>query len=408
MSDYTFDEKHPVILPKGHVSLLLVKFQHQLLKHAGVSTLLTSLRNNFWIFGVRVLSKKVCRECVRCQRQDTRACSQIMAPLPSDRITRSLPFSVVGVDHAGPVYCHDTGSKKHYILLFTCGIIRAVHLELVPSLSLADFMLALRKFSARRGLPAVIYSDNAKTFDAASSLIKQFGPAAPVWKFSIPLAPWYGGWWERLVRSTKSALRKSLGRELVDRIQLETILVEIEGCINSRPLTYVEEHNIPLTPSHFLLGRNSPFVRVQTANTPQDKNDFCQIDKEQKFALEKFWLMWSEDYIRNLPSLGSGRSKVDLSVGSLVLIREEGKPRLKWPLGKVVKVHKGKDGLVRAVSLKTEKGELVRAVKKLHKLEVSDSVSEPPENSGEVPKSDPVMPKSRFGRPIRPRPVFDL
>ena len=408
MSDYTYNEKHPIILPKGHVSTLLVTFQHQLLKHAGVSSLLTSLRNNFWIFGVRVTSKKVCRECVLCQRQDARACSQIMAPLPSDRINRSHPFSVVGLDHAGPVYCSDTGKKKHYILLFTCGVIRAVHLELVPSLCLSDFMLAFRKFSARRGLPTVIYSDNAKTFDAACSLIKQFGPAAPSWKFSIPLAPWYGGWWERLVRSTKSALRKSLGRELVDKAHLETILVEVEACINSRPLTYVEEHNNPLTPSHFLLGRSSPFVGVQKPVSPQTRSDFCLAAKEQRVALEKFWRLWSEDYIRNLPSLGNGKSKVDLDVGSLVLVREEGKPRLKWPLGKVTKVHKGKDGLVRAVSLKTERGELMRAVKKLHKLEVTNTASEPSEISGEIPASSPEISRSRFGRPIRPRQILDL
>ena len=112
--------------------------------------------------------------------------------------------------------------------------------------------------------------------------------------------------------------------------------------------------------------------------------------------------------IRNLPTLGNGKSKVDLDGGSLVLVREEGKPRLKWPLGKVTKVHKGKDGLVRAVSLKTERGELMRAVKKLHKLEVSATASEPTEISGEIPASSPAISRSRFGRPIRPRQILDL
>lgn len=292
--NYTFNEKHPIILPKCHVTLLLVRFQHQLLKHAGVATLLTSLRCNYLIFGLRVLSKRVCRECVLCQRQDARACNQSIAPSPADRITRSHPFSVVGIDHAGPLYCQDTAGKKHYILLFTCGTIRAVHLELVPSLSLTDFMLAMRKFIARRGLPSTIYSDNAKTFEAASKLVKQFGPASPSWKFSIPLAPWYGGWWERLVRSTKSSLRKSLGRELVTRSELETILYEIEACLNSRPLTYVDEQIGPLTPSHFLLGRNSPFNIIHAGIVPQGKADFCLLDKEHRRALENFGIYGSK------------------------------------------------------------------------------------------------------------------
>ena len=424
---YTFEEKHPIILPKCHLSYLLVRFLHQFLKHAGVASLLTSLRNKYWIFGARVLSKKVCRECIHCQKQDSRACSQIMAPLPSDRISRSYPFAVVGVDHAGPLYCSDTGDKKHYILLFTCGAIRAIHLELVPALSLAAFMLALRKFSARRGLPSVIYSDNAKTFEAANSLIKQFGPAAPKWKFSVPLGPFWGGWWEILVKSTKSALKKSLGKSSVTMAELETVLAEIEACINSRPLTYLEENGNPLTPSHFLLGRSSPFVGAcfDENAIPQTPSDFYLASKEQMVALEKFWCIWSEDYIRNLPSLGNGRSKRDLQVGSIVLIRQDGKPRLKWPLGRVTRVFEGKDGLVRAVNLKTVKGEITRPVQLLHKLEVSDTVTEPTEVEVSVETSDDVDPMvsaemhsikdsqtssatSRFGRNIRPRSVLDL
>ncbi|GFR94791.1 transposon Tf2-9 polyprotein [Elysia marginata] len=76
-------------------------------------------------------------------------------------------------------------------------------------------------------------------------------------EISAPLAPWWGGWWERLIRSIKSALRKSLGQTLVTRIQLETVLLEIEACVDSRPLTYVGETEQPLTPSHFLIGRSS-------------------------------------------------------------------------------------------------------------------------------------------------------
>lgn len=368
----TYDEKHPVILPKCHISLLIVRAQHHMMKHAGVSALMTSLRGNYWMIGMRVQCKKVCHDCVLCQRQDARACSQPMAPLPIDRIQRTPPFSICGVDHAGPVYCADTGREKHYILLFTCAVVRAVHLELVSSLSLEDFMLAFRRFCSRRGVPSVIYSDNAKTFKAASSLLyKIYGQATPTWKFSAPLAPTWGGWWERLVRSTKSSLRKSLGKNLVNKRELETILFEVEACVNSRPLTYVDENSEILTPSHFLLGRRTPFASSQTGDIPQSAHDFSLKSEEQENTLNQFWNKWSEDYIRNLPLIGKGKGKMNLEVGSLVLIRDESKPRLTWPLGLVNKLFHGKDGLVRAVSLKTENGELIRAVQKLHKLEVT-------------------------------------
>ena len=52
-------------------------------------------------------------------------------PLQRDRIHPSVPFSVSGLDHKGPLYCADAGDSKKSILLFTCVVVRAVHLELV-------------------------------------------------------------------------------------------------------------------------------------------------------------------------------------------------------------------------------------------------------------------------------------
>ena len=425
LSDLSYDAKHPIVLPKCHLSLLIVRFQHDLLKHAGVSTLLTTLRNKYWIIGARPLAKKVCRSCIPCKRQDSRPCQQVGAPLPLDRIRQVHVFAVTGLDHCGPVYCKDS-NQKHYILLFTCAQVRAMHLELVCSLNVEEFMLAFRRFCARRGLPDILYSDNAKTFEASSKLIKQFGPQAPKWKNSIPLAPWYGGWWERLVRSTKSALRKTLGKALLDRSVLETVLFEVEASINSRPLTYVEEDSNPLTPSHFLLGRSSPLSSVHTDFVPKSERDFLLMKEEHSVFLDSFWTTWSEKYIRSLPSLGNGKSKMDLKVGSVVLIREEGLPRLKWPLAKVSDIIRSKDGLIRAVKLKTEKSELTRSVKKLHSLEVSEMVTPsdtpdlrsdnlPQQNTDSDPLSniedqpfDQVPVTSRSGRQIKPRSVLDL
>ena len=210
-----YDEKHPILLPKCYV-----KKRHSLLKHAGVNTLITSLRNSFWIVSVRTMAKKICKQCFDCQRQEARPVEQAVSPLPGDRVKRSLPFSVVGIDHAGPLFCSGISGKRLYTLLFTCAVIRAVHIELVDSY----FLLAFKRFSARRGQPSIVYSDNAKTFRAAHNLLQREAEhTGIVWKFSVPLAPWWGGWWERLIRSVKSALRKTLGKRLVTRIQLETI-----------------------------------------------------------------------------------------------------------------------------------------------------------------------------------------
>ena len=118
--------------------------------------------------------------------------------------------------------------------------------------------------------------------------------------------------------------------------------------------------------------------------------------------------MWCEDYVRNLPSLGKGKGKFDLKVGTIVLIRDEGKPRLKWPMGEVPELIHGKDGLVRAVYLKTEKCNLRRAVQNFHTLGVSGEENDNSEFqiSNKIQAEDHVSVRS--GKTIRPPKILDL
>ena len=255
-SELAYEEKYPLLLPCCHVTLLLVRQHHRNFGHPGVSTLMSMIRGKYWIVCLRRLAKRVKRECVpNCKRLDAKPCGQPIPPLPRLRVTRAPVFTVIGIDFAGPVYAREHPDRKLYILLFTCAVVRAVHLELTDSLSLPDFMLALRRFVARRGLPSAIFSDNAKTFIAASDRLRAaLGPNCPKFIRINPISPWWGGWWERLVGSVKVGLKKSVGKASLSRKELETTLIEAEACINSRPLTTVGDSTdslTPLTPSHF-------------------------------------------------------------------------------------------------------------------------------------------------------------
>ncbi|XP_071043021.1 uncharacterized protein [Parasteatoda tepidariorum] len=75
------------------------------------------------------------------------------------------------------------------------------------------------------------------------------------WKFIPPSAPWWGGFWERLIGILKRILRKVLGRTSLNFEQLNTVLCDCKSIINGRPLTYASEDIsdlVPLTPSMFL------------------------------------------------------------------------------------------------------------------------------------------------------------
>ena len=114
-----YDEKHPILLPKCHITYLLVKDQHELMKHARVNTLITAKRGKYWILSLKTIAKMICKVSINCQRQDRRPCQQIVSPLPEDRIKKTPPFLICGVDHAGPLFCSHTGIRKLYIALFT-------------------------------------------------------------------------------------------------------------------------------------------------------------------------------------------------------------------------------------------------------------------------------------------------
>lgn len=93
-----------------------------------------------------------------------------MGNLPSDRLNNEYqrPFSITGVDFAGPItvrhHIRCKVEKKVYLALFVCFTTKAVHVELVSDLSTEAFLRALKRYIADRGVVSKIYSDNAKNF----------------------------------------------------------------------------------------------------------------------------------------------------------------------------------------------------------------------------------------------------
>ena len=167
-------------------------------------------------------------------------------------------------------------------------------------------------------------------------LMGQFEHVSPEWTWIVPDSPWWGGWWERLVRSVKTALRKSVGVNSLTHTELLTVLVEIEACINSRPLTFVGddmEAREPLTPAHFLLGRSGGFYSWASEETSPDPESLGLRWQLCQSVLQQFWSKWSTEYIRNLPQVAGSVKGGQVQVGSLVLVQGETRHSLSWPIG---------------------------------------------------------------------------
>ena len=113
-SELTYEEKYPIILPKCTLAALIVQEQHMQLKHAGVTQMMSSVRNQYWVIGLRCLARKIKRSCFQCQLLDAKAAQAPMAPLIKERLKESFPFEHTGIDYAGPVYCKDNPGSKFY------------------------------------------------------------------------------------------------------------------------------------------------------------------------------------------------------------------------------------------------------------------------------------------------------
>lgn len=180
LANLPYDEKHPLILPKKHhVSTLLVRHYHQGVAHQGRHLNEGVLRSaGVWIIGGRKLVSSVIYQCVTCRRLRGKPVEQKMANLPEDRLTMEPPFTRVGLDVFGPwsVVTRKTRGgateSKRWAVLFSCLGTRAVHIEVIKTMSTSCFINALRRFFAVRGPSKVLRSDRGTNFIGACKELK--------------------------------------------------------------------------------------------------------------------------------------------------------------------------------------------------------------------------------------------
>lgn len=391
-SQFDFQKKHPIVLPSNsHITVIIVRDEHLRLLHAGPQALLASIRDKFWPLSGRNLVKKIIHDCVRCFRCKARAQEYIMSNLPSTRVSQFRPFSVSGVDYAGPFQLRDRKGRyfkisKTYIALFVCFATKALHLEAVSDLTSECFLACLRRFMSRRGKCTEIHSDNGTTFVGANNDMKIFFDShkneitdnlaneGVQWKFITPNAPHFGGIWEAGVKSTKYHLKRVIGNAILTFEEFATVLCQIEACLNSRPLCPIStdpSDDNPLTPAHFLIGTSlTALPEPNLINLTE--NRITRYQRLQQI-IQHFWSRWSKEYISQLQVRVKWKTQHPqlMKIGTLVLIKEDGLPPLKWKLGRIIQMHQSPDKVIRSVTIRTSTGELKRPVVKICVLPIS-------------------------------------
>lgn len=377
-------EKFPCVMPPDHVitRLIFTWYHHENL-HAGPTALLTFVRQRFWPLHGKVLANQTVHACIRCTRAKPVTYKQIMGDLPADRVTFTRPFEVTAVDFAGPFMVHYRlrGSKltKAYLAVFVCFSSKAVHLELVEDLTSKAFLDCLQRFTSRRSTPKKIWSDNATNFVGASRKLHEFKAfyfndetqkkisqwcrdhKGLQWCFTPPRSPHFNGLVEAAVKSAKYHLVRLAQLESLTFPELNTVIIMVEGILNSRPLTPLScdpADGQPLTPAHLLLGTSlQPLLEPELAENHGHRWDKTVAIKQA------FWRKWSREYLQTLQEKNKWTTEhPGPELNDLVLLVDNNLTPLKWKMGKVVKVHVGKDNKVRVVDVQTDSGSFSRAI----------------------------------------------
>ena len=377
------ESKHPAILPKGHhLSTLILRKTHEDLKHAGRNHMLSTLRQQYWIVNAPSAIRKLLSKCVTCRRYKAPVGEQKMANLPEDRVTPDEPpFTRVGVDYFGPFMVQVKRSRvKRYGAIFTCLASRAIHIEVAHSLDTDSYINALRRFIARRGQVTKMLSDNGTNFIGAERELRQAIGQWNLdqinqamlqrnidWKFNPPAGSHFGGVWERLIKSIRSAVNSTVREQVLDDERLNTLMCEVEAVLNSRPITKNSDQCNDLealTPNHLLTLKSMP-------NLPPglfDQSDnYCRRRWRQiQYMANLFWKRWSHEYLPLLQERQKWHEvKRNIKIGDVVLIVDSNAPRNSWPMGVIVETMPDSLGLVRQVKEKTVTNILVRPIDKL-------------------------------------------
>lgn len=371
-------EAHPIIISgRHHLAALLVSHYHHAVKHQGRHFTEGAIRSaGYWIVGAKRCISSLLHKCVTCRKLRGKIEHQQMAALPAERLQVAPPFTYVGVDVFGPwdIVSRRTrggvSNSKRWAVMFSCMCSRAVHIEVIETMSSSSFINALRRFFAVRGPAKQIRSDCGTNFVGASrelqmdkanagfnSIKKYLDSQGCTWVFNPPHASHMGGAWERMIgiahRILDCMLLEVRKSHLTHEV-LTTFLAEVAAIMNARPLVPVSsdpDSPLVLTPA-MLLTLKTGSAPPPTLAGPQEPNLIKEEWMRVQRLADMFWNKWKHEYLKTLQLRHKWQGRrSNLQKGDVVLLKDIQVKRNQWPMGIVTKTFPGDDGLVRTVEV---------------------------------------------------------
>lgn len=392
---FGYDRIAPILLPKNNslTALIILKY-HSDNKHIFHTSVVINLTKRFYIPKIKSIVKYIINEkCILCRKNKFKPEIPMMGDLPAVRLAHHIPpFTNVMVDLAGPVVVnvHRNVTDKRYILVYTCLSTRGVHLELMQRMDTESTIAAIISTISIRGAPNIILSDNALNFKGAQNVFKEAHEkcskvmlekgiiSSPIdWQFGPPRSPHFQGAVERMVGLTKEVLKKLIliseyRHKLLNDFLLRTMLNEVIGILNNRPLTVIPiegTQNEFLTPNFFLNGRQG----IQILPATQDSNfkkSLYESYEDIKIITNLLWSHWIKAY---LPTILLREKWIDrktpLNIGDVVMTLDT-QIANSWRIGKIVEIHSGSKNQVREYTVLLGKNNQFPRIEKMTRNEI--------------------------------------
>jgi hypothetical protein len=222
--------------PKSKAANLLVRHYHEEVTAHGSLQMVEIMIQKYWLVSkLTRVYKDVRQLCKNCKFVDAKPCILPEGNFKSERIDTRYPFEVTGTDFTGPLDKDER--RKLYICILADAYARAVSLFVIPDKSYGSFLQAFEKFKFAHCAPAIIKSDNDKTFQTASVQEKLRTECYKTeWHFNPPQSSWWGAMYERLIRMIKEKIARCFNRQCFDSFLDFEAITYVEAIINNRLL----------------------------------------------------------------------------------------------------------------------------------------------------------------------------
>ena len=428
LANLPFANRYPIYLAADSplLHLRVMEFHHRSL-HQGSVVTRARMQKQYWIPRSSRIIKRIIRNCYRCKRANGPPFRWPQAPdLPCHRVDPATPYQTIGVDLTGHFFVRTPhGQEKVYICLFIDAATRHINLELMENMETTSFLATLRKHAATYSTPRRIISDRATYFIKSKAVLgeqlgQQFlnevGQALErqgvVWQLNPASASHMGGFFERGVGLVKQILKRVIGKNLLEKLEFETLIKEAACSVNSRILAADNptDHRdrLPITPSHLVHGREIAPLPYGEVNLNEEEDPSYDPTADEVLTqwrrmaarIIAFKEQFTEEYLQDLRRRHHNEHHSDpvdtpkIGVGDLVIVGHSDNKRALWDMGVVEEILPSNDSRVRAVKVKTKNGMITRPIIKLYPLRTAEELrpNEHLENqSEEDPPTQPVV-----------------